>query len=107
MTSMLEKAFFEAAKVPDVEQNALARWVLDEIESDRKWDTLFAESEDTLAQLASEALEEEEQGKTTRLDVDKKRTKSKTPFDIEGIVNTRATTQDILDATSKSRQGSA
>ena len=71
MTSMLEKAFSEAAKLPDVEQNALARWVLDEIESDRKWDTLFAESEDTLAQLASEALEEEKQGKTTSLDADK------------------------------------
>ena len=71
MTSMLEKAFSEAAKLPDVEQNTLARWVLDEIESDRKWDTLFAESEDTLAQLASGALEEEEQGKTTRLDAGK------------------------------------
>ena len=73
MTSMLEKAFSEASKLPDAEQNALARWVLDEIESDRKWDTLFAESEDTLAQLASEALEEEGQDKTTRLDVDNRR----------------------------------
>ncbi len=71
MTSMLEKAFSEASKLPDAEQNALARWVLDEIESDRKWDTLFAESEDTLAQLASGALEEEGKGKTTRLDADK------------------------------------
>ena len=35
-----------------------------------------------------------------------KRTKSKSPFDIEGI-NTRATTQDILDAISKSRQSPA
>ena len=71
MTSMLEKAFSEASKLPDMEQNALARWVLDEIESDKKWDTLFAESEDTLAQLASEALEEEEQGKAMGLDADK------------------------------------
>ena len=71
MTSMLEKAFSEAAKLPDIEQNALAKWVLDEIESDKKWDALFAESEDTLAQLASEALEEEDRGRTTRLDADK------------------------------------
>lgn len=35
-----------------------------------------------------------------------KRPKSKSPFDVEGI-NTRATTQDILDAVSKSRQGPA
>jgi len=33
MTSMLEKAFSEASKLPELEQNSLARWVLDEIES--------------------------------------------------------------------------
>ena len=70
MTSMLERAFSEAAKLPDKEQNALARWVLEEIESDRKWDARFAESEDILAQLALEAVEEERQGKTTKLDAD-------------------------------------
>ena len=70
MTSMLEKAFIEASKLPDVEQNALARWVLEEIESDRKWDSLFAESENALGQLALEALSEEKQGKTTTLDAD-------------------------------------
>ncbi len=69
MTRMLEKAFSEAAKLPDVEQNALAQWVLSEIESDRSWNALFAESEDILAHLASEAMEEEEHGKTTRLDI--------------------------------------
>ena len=68
MTRMLEKAFSEAAKLPDMEQNALAKWMLDEIESDRKWDALFAESEDALAQLVLEVQEEEEHGKTTRLD---------------------------------------
>ena len=71
MTRMLEKAFSEAAKLPDMEQNALAKWVLSEIESDRNWNALFAESEDILAQLASEALEEEERGETTSLDIGK------------------------------------
>jgi hypothetical protein len=70
MTSMLEKAFSEASKLPDIEQNALARWVLEEIESDKKWDSLFAESEDSLGKLALEALSEEEQGRTTKLDAD-------------------------------------
>ena len=65
MISMLERAFSEAAKLPDVEQNALAKWVLNEIQSDKKWDALFAESEDTLVQLASEAQKEEEHGRTT------------------------------------------
>ena len=71
MTTILEKAFSEASKLPEIEQNALARWVLDEIESDKKWDNLFAESEGTLAKLAAEALREEEKGKATKLDIDK------------------------------------
>lgn len=70
MTSMLEKAFTEASRLPDMEQNVLARWLLDEIESDKKWDRLFAESEDALGQLALEALKEDEQGKTTNLDIE-------------------------------------
>jgi hypothetical protein len=71
MTTLLEKAFEVASKLPSVEQNRLARTILDEIESDRKWDNLFAESEDILAQLAAEALREDAQGATTDLDPDK------------------------------------
>ena len=65
MTSLLQKAFEVTSKLPALEQNILARTVLDEIESEKKWDDLFAESEDVLAQLATEALREEEQGTTT------------------------------------------
>ncbi len=67
MTRLLEKAFEVASKLPSVEQNRLARTILDEIASDRKWDDLFAESEDVLAQLATEALREDAQGTTTDL----------------------------------------
>jgi len=68
---MLKKAFEEAAKLPEIEQNALARWVLEELKSDRKWDQQFAESEDILAELAREALQEESNNATTDLDEDK------------------------------------
>ena len=71
MTGLLEKAFKEASKLPEIEQNALARWVLAEIEAEKKWDKKFAESEDTLAQLAQEALKDDEEGRTTDLDIDK------------------------------------
>jgi hypothetical protein len=71
MTTMLERAFAEASKLPDIEQNALARWLLEEIESERKWETLFAESEDELGRLALEALAEDEEGNTTSLRDDK------------------------------------
>jgi type III secretory pathway component EscU len=68
---MLDNAFAAASKLPVIEQNALARWMIEEIESDKKWDKLFAESEDALAQLAMEALDEEKSGLTTVLDPDK------------------------------------
>ena len=71
MTTMLEKAFAEASRLPDIEQNALARWLLEEIESERKWDNLFAESEDELGRLALGALSEDDEGKTTSLHPDK------------------------------------
>ena len=71
MTSMLDNAFAAASKLPAIEQNALARWMIEEIESDKKWDKLFSESEDVLAQLAMEALDEEKSGRTTDIDPDK------------------------------------
>ena len=71
MTSLLEKAFNLASKLSALEQNILARTLLDEIESEKKWDEIFAESEDVLAQMAVEALREEAQGMTTELDFNK------------------------------------
>jgi len=58
MTELLEKAFEEASKLPEVDQNALAKWVLDELHSEREWAKAFAESEDVLEQLAAEAMAE-------------------------------------------------
>lgn len=71
MTKLLEKAFKNAAKLPDVEQNALAKWLLEELEAERKWDRSFAESEDVLDRLADEAVEDHRRGKTKPLDIDK------------------------------------
>lgn len=70
MTKLLEKAFKEAAKLPVVEQNALAR-LLQELEAEKKWEQLFAESEDVLGKLADEALEAHKKGKTTPHGIDK------------------------------------
>jgi len=70
MTKLLEKAFEEASKLPELEQNALARWLIDEIISEKKWEKLFADSEDVLDKLADEALMEHAKGKTKPLDVD-------------------------------------
>jgi hypothetical protein len=71
MTTLLAKAFEEATQLPDVEQNALAKWLLEELESDRRWSKAFAESEDVLDKLADEAIEAKRQGRTTPLDLNR------------------------------------
>lgn len=70
MTQLLEKAFSQASLLPEIQQNMLAKWIMEELLAEKKWDTLFAESEDFLADLADEALSEHEQGKTQLLNVD-------------------------------------
>ena len=69
MTKLLEKAFNEASTLPEIGQNALAKWVLDELYSEKIWRKSFAESEDVLEKLSDEALHEKRKGKTTPLDL--------------------------------------
>ena len=71
MTQLLKKAFEEASKLPEIEQNILAKWLINELESEKKWEKMFAESEDILDKLADEALAEHAQRKTKPLDIDK------------------------------------
>jgi hypothetical protein len=70
-TKLLEKAFEEASRLPEMDQNALARWILDELHSERAWAKSFAESEDVLEKLADEAIREKQRGKTTALDLER------------------------------------
>lgn len=67
MTKLLEKAIEAVQRLPDAEQDALAAIVLQEIESERHWTELFDKSQDALARLAAEALEEHDAGKTRPL----------------------------------------
>ena len=69
MTKLLEKAFEEASKLSELEQNTLARLLIDEIIAEKKWEKAFAESEDLLENLADEALAEHAEGKTKPLDI--------------------------------------
>ena len=70
MAKLLEKAFSAVSKLFESEQDSFARWLLAELESERKWDDLFDGSQDLLSQLADEAIAEHRQGKTKRLDAD-------------------------------------
>jgi hypothetical protein len=71
MTKLLEKAFAEAAKLSEHDQDALAEAVLAELASERRWDELFAASADVLSDLADEALAEHRTGRTKPLDPDR------------------------------------
>ena len=68
MTDLLEEAFAKAARLPSDEQDAFARWLLDELESERQWSRSFETSQRQLADLAREAIEEDLAGGTEPLD---------------------------------------
>jgi hypothetical protein len=71
MGKLLEMAIAATAKLPEQEQEAVGAWILAELESERRWDELFAKSQDVLAKLAEEARQEYRAGLTESLDPDK------------------------------------
>ena len=68
MTKLLQKAFAEASKLPEPEQEALAEWLLEELASERRWAGSYGRSEEALGRLADEALTEYREGRTRELD---------------------------------------
>lgn len=70
MSTLLERALAEVSKLPEVEQEALAAWILDELAHDRRWQAAFDRSHDIVARLADEALTEHRAGLTRPLDSD-------------------------------------
>jgi hypothetical protein len=70
MTNLLKEAFDRASELPPKEQDTFARFLLAELESDAQWAEAFAGSQDVLAKLADEALEEFLAGETELLDPD-------------------------------------
>ena len=68
MTQLLEKAFEKASELPEEEQDAFAGFILEELESERRWEQAFSQSQDELERLADEALEEHDAGNSEKLD---------------------------------------
>ena len=64
MTRLLERAFSEASKLTDKEQDAVAALLLAELVSERRWSEGFASTQEQLGRLADEALREFERGET-------------------------------------------
>ncbi len=71
MTTLLERAFAEAAKRPAAEQDLLASRLLAELAAEDDFDRAIAKTGDKLARLAEEALAEHRAGLTEELDPDR------------------------------------
>ena len=67
MTRLLEKAFEQAAQLPDELQDDFAAFVLEELGSERRWNQALEQSQEELGRLADEALDEHQAGSTERL----------------------------------------
>jgi len=68
MTELLKKAFEAVSLLPPETQDAIAARMLMELEDENRWDEAFAGSQDKLARMADEAMEEFETGKTVPLE---------------------------------------
>ena len=71
MGKILQQALHELTKLPEADQDAVGAWILAELESERRWADLFARSPDLLADMAAEAIHEDEAGLTEPLDPEK------------------------------------
>jgi hypothetical protein len=71
MGRLLDRVIAETAKLPEDEQEAFAAFMLEELESEQRWDELFERSQDLLARMADEARREHRAGLTQPLDPDK------------------------------------
>ena len=67
MTKALERAFREAAKLPETEQDALAEAIRNEVLGDDERERSFSTSSDALEELADEAIAEHRAGRTQPL----------------------------------------
>ena len=70
MDCFLQKAFAEASKLPEDQQEAIASLLLQELASDRRWSEAFLKSQDQLADMADRALREYEEGRTKPFEQD-------------------------------------
>ena len=71
MTDLLEEAFAKATRLPDDEQDAFARGLMDEFESERHWSRSFETSQRQLANLARRLSQRIWSAELSRLDPDR------------------------------------
>ena len=69
MTEILQQAFDKASELPEDRQEAFARFLLAELDSELRWDELFSrpESEALLERIAAEVVKAHRAGRTEPL----------------------------------------
>ena len=67
VTKQFERVIFKVGELPAEEQNALADWILEELEDEHHWQGKFAQSQGLLEKMADQALQDRAQGKTQPL----------------------------------------
>lgn len=70
MTKLLQEAIDKAKQLSPEDQDSFAAWMLEALDKERRWQTLFSQSQDLLAKMADEALAEHRAGRTLPLDPD-------------------------------------
>lgn len=70
MTQLLSQALAEIQKLPEVEQDAIATIILDELSDERQWDEAFVASQDQLKQLVDRVRREVAAGKVRNIGID-------------------------------------
>lgn len=70
MTKLLERAVKKIKKLSEMEQDAIATLIFEELEDEVRWEKQFLGSQNALEKLAAEAIEEDEKGETKELDPD-------------------------------------
>jgi hypothetical protein len=68
MTKLMEKAVEALRSLPEEQQDAVAGFVLSELDADRQWAATSVRHADNLRKLADEALEDLRAGRTSPLD---------------------------------------
>ena len=70
MTQLLEKALDEIRELPEPEQDAIAKLILEELEDETTWNAAFAQSQDQLSRLAAKVREDISAGRIKSVGVD-------------------------------------
>jgi hypothetical protein len=70
MTTLLEKALAEVAKLTPEAQDAIAALILEELEDEQRWDATFAATQPQLAKLAEKVRGDIRAGRVRKMGFD-------------------------------------